>query len=401
MTVQAKATSSAPTTNPKNAPSGSAARRKANHAAIAATPGAPKTIKSVWKALANRCAFAGEGWGEATYDGLARDAHASNRSARYAVQYGEAIGLFTVDRRPTAGRGGWNLPNRYRFTLASYDASAVKSFKEWRSREIADPESGRGRVGNFAYPDRGRQIAPGSVRTRSDRDEVHRRAGHSLSGAEHPQAANAGKNGDGRSGCSAPDGPASFGTGSGRDSEQEARADYRACASATGTAAGPGRSTMRVICASADQRGEQGGNGMRLLDANEGDVLERGSERVVIRSVKRGRNFVTYWRVDSDRTRVYTASATQDDASEPANRAARDWTLIRPATWIRLVDANERDVLLRREDGVRVEILERFRDFVTYRRVDGDPKRIYTASAIGDDVDDRDGGVSDWTLVRP
>ena len=64
---------------------------------------------------------------------------------------------------------------------------------------------------------------------------------------------------------------------------------------------------------------------MRLMDASEGDVLERGSERVVIRSVERDRNFVTYCRVDSDRTRVYTATATHDDASEPANRAARDW----------------------------------------------------------------------------
>ena len=202
-----------PANNPKNAPSGAAARRKASIAAIRAT-GAPKTITRVWMVLADRCAFAGDGWGEASYVGLLREAHASERSARYAAKYGAAIDLFEVDVRPTAGRGGWNLPNRYRFTLASYDPSAVESFKEWRAR-----------VGNIAYPDGGRQIAPGSVLTRPDRDEVPCASRTSLSGAEHPQAANAGKNGNGRSGCSAPDGPASVGTGSGRDCEQQARAD--------------------------------------------------------------------------------------------------------------------------------------------------------------------------------
>ena len=142
---------------------------------------------------------------------------------------------------------------------------------------------------------------------------------------------------------------------------------------------------------------------MRLVDANEGDILERGSDRVVIRSVERERNFVTYRRVDGDPKRIYTATATHDDASEPAHRASLDWDRVRPATWMRLVDAKERDVLERRggEMGVRVEILERFRDFVTYRHVDDDPKRVYTASAIGDDVNDRDSGVSDWTLIRP
>ena len=300
------------TNNPKNAPSGPAARRKEIRAVIKAT-GAPKTITRVWNVVADRCVFAGDGWGEGSYDVLARDAHASERTARYAVKYGAAIGLFTVDVRPTAGRGGWNLPNRYRFELVSYDPSAVESFKEWRAR-----------VGKFAYPDRGRQIAPGSVRTSFDMDEVHYASRTSLSGPEHPQAATAGKNANGRSGCSGPDGPASFGTGSGRDSEQEARAEYRAPAS--GPAGSAGRSTMKAICASADQRGEQGGNGMRLMDANEGDVLERGSERVVIRSVERDRNFVTYCRrVDGDPNRVYTATATHDDASEPAHRTARDW----------------------------------------------------------------------------
>ena len=65
---------------------------------------------------------------------------------------------------------------------------------------------------------------------------------------------------------------------------------------------------------------------MRLIDATVGDVLERGSERVVIRSVERNRNFVTYRRVDGDpSSRMYTATATHDDASEPEHRAASDW----------------------------------------------------------------------------
>ena len=154
MTVQAKATSSAPsksTNDLKHALSGPAARRKRLRAVIKAT-GAPKTITRVWNVVADRCVFADDGWGEGSYDVLARDAHASERTARYAVKYGAAIGLFTVDVRPTEGRGGWNLPNRYRFDLASYDPSAVESFKEWRAR-----------VGKFAYPDGGRQIAPGSL----------------------------------------------------------------------------------------------------------------------------------------------------------------------------------------------------------------------------------------------
>lgn len=321
MTVPAKATSSTPSKsrcNPKNAPSGPAERRKEIRAAIKAT-GAPKTITRVWNVVADRCVFAGDGWGEASYGVLARDAHASERTARYPVKYGAAICLFSVDVRPTEGRGGWNLPNRYRFELASYDPSTVESFKEWRAR-----------VGKFAYPDRGRQIAPGSVRTRSaDRDEVPFASRTSLSGAEHPQAASAGKNGNGRSGCSAPDGPASFGTGSGRDSEKEARADYRACAPASGPAAGSGRSTMRAIQAGSNEHREWRDNGMRLMEANVGDVLERGSERVVIRSVELSRpptdrNLVTYCRVGNP-NRVYTATATHDDASEPTCRTARDW----------------------------------------------------------------------------
>ena len=318
MTVQAKATSSAPsksTNNPKNARSGPAARRKAIRAAIRAI-GASKTITSVWEVLADLGAFAADGWAEATYDGLVRQSKAKKRMAMYAVRYGEAIGLLAVEvRRPV--RGGPNLPNRYRFTLDTLpgDPSAVESFSRWLARQGATCTL-KPRV----------QVAPGSERTRSDRDEVHRRAGHSLSGAEHPQAANAGKNGDGRSGCSAPDGPASFGTGSGRDCEQQARADYRVCAPAAGPAAGTKQSTMMSI-RGADQRGEQGGSGMRLIDANEGDTLERGSERVVIRSVERDRNFVTYRRVDGDpSSRTYTATATHDDASEPEHRAASDWT---------------------------------------------------------------------------
>ena len=89
---------------------------------------------------------------------------------------------------------------------------------------------------------------------------------------------------------------------------------------------------------------------MRLMDANEGDILERGSERVVIVSVKLSRrrpeerNFVTYRRVDGDSNRVYTARGDHDDASEPAHHAANDWTRVRPATRMRLVDANEGDV---------------------------------------------------------
>ena len=95
-----------PANNPKNAPSGPAARRKAIRAAIKAT-GAPKTITRVWNVLADRCVFAGDGWGEASYGVLARDAHASERSARYAVKYGAAIGLFAVAcGRPRGGAVG-------------------------------------------------------------------------------------------------------------------------------------------------------------------------------------------------------------------------------------------------------------------------------------------------------
>ena len=64
------------------------------------------------------------------YPGLVNDAPASERSAEYAVKYGEEIGLLEVEVRPSPKPGGWNLPNRYRFKLASYDPSAVKSFKD-------------------------------------------------------------------------------------------------------------------------------------------------------------------------------------------------------------------------------------------------------------------------------
>ena len=66
---------------------------------------------------------------------------------------------------------------------------------------------------------------------------------------------------------------------------------------------------------------------MRLVDANEGDILERGVERVEIRSIERGRNFVTYLR-DGAPNRVYTATGDHDDASDPARHAATDWTLV-------------------------------------------------------------------------
>ncbi len=350
--------------NPKHAPSGPAARRKEVRAVIRAI-GASKTITSVWMVLADLGAFAADGWAEATYDGLARDSHAKRRMAIYAVKYGEAIGLLAVDvRRPV--RGGPNLPNRYRFTLDHLpsDPSAVESFWRWLVR--VQTCTLKPRV----------QVAPGSVRTRIDVDEVPFASRTSLSGAEHPQAATPGKNGDGRSGCSAPDGSASFGTGSGRDSEQEARAEYRACPPASGAGDGPehvdgdyaageaaterqrvlrelaewdddetlpprltpdvmrrarslpphtcerGGSTMGLIRAGADQRGEWGGNRMRLIDANEGDRLERGVEPVEIVSVERHRGFVTYFR-NGDRARVFTATATHDDAgSSPPRRAA-------------------------------------------------------------------------------
>ena len=70
-----------------------------------------------------------------------------------------------------------------------------------------------------------------------------------------------------------------------------------------------GGSTMGLIRAGADQRGEWGGNRMRLIDANEGDRLERGVEPVEIVSVERHRGFVTYFR-NGDRARVFTATAT-------------------------------------------------------------------------------------------
>ena len=372
MTVQAKATSSAPSkspNNPQNAPSGPAARRKAIRATIRAI-GASKTITSVWMVLADLDAFAADGWAEATYDGLVRASQAKKRMAKYAVRYGEAIGLLAVDvRRPV--RGGPNLPNRYRFTLDNLpsDPSAVESFWRWLSR--VQTCTLKPRV----------QLAPGSVRTSGvDRDEVHRRAGRICQGQSIRRRQPQERTANGRSGCSAPDGPASFGTGSGRDSEQEARAEYRACAPASGAGDGPehvdgdcaaceaaterqrvlrelaewdddetlpprltpdmmrrarslpphtcerGGSTIGLIRAGADQRGEQGGSGMKLVNANEGDTLERGSERVVIRSVERDRNFVTYRRVDGDpSSRVFTATATHDDASEPEHRAASDW----------------------------------------------------------------------------
>lgn len=70
---------------------------------------------------------------------------------------------------------------------------------------------------------------------------------------------------------------------------------------------------------------------MRLIDATVGEVLERPGtgDRVEIVGVELSRhpnerNFVTYCRV-GDPNRVFTATATHDDASEPEHRAARDW----------------------------------------------------------------------------